>query len=200
MRWLLGRLALIIWAGGLLSVGSTLMAGHWVSLPLPDTMDPAIRSAVAARRLPMEQDRWLALHVLYSECPCSRRIFDHVLTSARPAGISERILLIGEDAEMAAQARAAGFPVEVLGQDALVARYHLTAAPALLIASPEDEIRYLGGYTLRKQGPEIQDVSLIERAQAAGRPLAALPLFGCAVSQSLQDALDPMGIKYGVGL
>jgi len=53
----------------------------------------------------------------------------------------------------------------------------------------------LGGYTERKQGFDIQDVSIVERLRNE-KSVAELPLFGCAVSRSLQALLDPLGIKY----
>jgi hypothetical protein len=35
------------------------------------------------------------------------------------------------------------------------------------------------------------------RAASRGELLRELPVFGCAVSQSLQRMLDPLGLKYG---
>lgn len=192
----LPRVVLVVWAGLLLVIGGTLTAGHWVTLPTPSAADPALEAAVAAQRRPEEAGRWLALHVLYAECRCSQRIVETVLSTERPAGISERVLLIGEDPALAARIQAAGFGFEALTAEALSERYAITAAPLLVVADPSGEVRYSGGYSDRKQGPVTRDREIIASAMGSDGVLAALPLFGCAVSQSLQEALDPLGIKY----
>jgi hypothetical protein len=63
------------------------------------------------------------------------------------------------------------------------------------VMDPSGGLRYLGGYTERKQGLMIEDVTIVERLRSE-RPVVELPLFGCAVSRSLQAMLDPLGIRY----
>lgn len=196
MRKLWVRLPLVVWGVIVLLLGSAMMVDHWAPLPLPAPADPAVVRAVARSRRPAEVGEWLALHVLYADCPCSQRIFAHVLHQTRPRDVMERIVLIGDSEEMKSRAEARGFTVESVPTQDLAARYGMVAAPALLVSAPDDSIRYLGGYTNRKQGPEIQDVALIRSAVHNNGVLAALPLFGCAVSRSLQETLDPLGLKY----
>jgi hypothetical protein len=69
-----------------------------------------------------------------------------------------------------------------------LARYGIEAAPALLVIDPGGRTRYAGGYTERKQGPDIEDLRLMAAAQG-DEDLAGLPLFGCAVSDRLRRAL-----------
>ena len=196
MPALLGRLLLAAWAAVLLLVGGSLMAGHWVTLPAPAAQDPTLQAAVAASRRADEVGRWLALHVLYAECRCSQRIAAELLAdSDRSPAVAERVLLIGSSAPMEAAIQAAGLGLEVLTPEALAERYTLTAAPLLVLADPSDQIWYIGGYTDRKQGPVRHDRQIIADA-LAGAATPRLPLFGCAVSRSLQEALDPLSLKY----
>ena len=135
------------------------------------------------------------MHVLYAECNCSKRIFGHLFHSERPAGVAERILLVGHDQTLEDKASAAGFKTEVVEPEALERRFHVQAAPLLLVSDPQDQLRYIGGYTSRKQGPDIRDREIIAGLRAE-EPQPELPLFGCAVSAGLQQLLDPLGVKY----
>ena len=196
MPALLGRLLLAAWASALLLVGGTLMAGHWVTLPAPAVQDLALQAAVTASRRPDEVGRWLALHVLYAECRCSQRIAAELLADHdRSPEVAERILLIGDSAPMVAAIQAAGLGLEILTPETLAERYTLTAAPLLVLADPDGQLWYTGGYTDRKQGPVRHDRQIIAAARA-GAASPHLPLFGCAVSRSLPEALDPLGLKY----
>jgi hypothetical protein len=78
----------------------------------------------------------------------------------------------------------------------LAARFHVQAAPLLAVLSDAGQIRYLGGYTDRKQGPLIRDREIMDGVRDR-KQTPELPLFGCAVSQSLRKIIDPLGIKYG---
>jgi len=77
--------------------------------------------------------------------------------------------------------------------DQLEVRWKVQAAPLLVIADPADRRRYVGGYTARKRGQDVWDLELLSRLQADA-PVDPLPLFGCAVSQSLRAAADPVGL------
>ena len=171
---------------------------HLVTLPAPAPADPALQQAIATQRRMIERDRWLVLHVVFDECACSRRVLDQLLASARPAGIAERIVLVTERpasmAEAAVAIRARGFDLDVVTPDQLVARYHIEVAPLLVIADPRDTVRYVGGYTSRKQGADIRDLAVIAAVQQ-GEPVEPLPTFGCAIGRALQSKLDPLGIR-----
>lgn len=179
----------------LVVVVATLMVGHWVTLPKPAADDEHLRQALAQLRSPAEQEQWVGIHVLYSDCGCSRRVLDHLFSSERPAGFAEKLLLVGHHEEFEAGARAAGLDVTVLRARELKEQFGLESAPLFIVADPAGTLRYVGGYTERKRGLAIRDLEIVRELRAGGESYE-LPLFGCAVSQRLQEILDPLGIKY----
>lgn len=183
-----------LWAVVLLAAVSSLMVGHWYTLPRPDRADESVTRAMASLRLPGEESRWLAVHLLYTECRCSRAILDHLTSTRRPSGVVEKVVLVGDDPSVEGRLRDAGFAVVAIGKAELERRFHVVSAPLLAVVAPDDTLRYLGGYTERKQGPDIRDRALIEEARSRG-DAAALPLFGCPVSDELRSLLDPLGLK-----
>jgi hypothetical protein len=178
---------------------SYLLAGHLLTLPRPDQSE-VLRAALRDRRVPGNPDRWTALHVLYADCGCSRRILDHLLERRALPGLDERIVLVlGEDETEAGALRppalAAGFTFEVLTPEDLEARLGVESSPLLVIADPAGAARYVGGYTDRKRGPDIEDAAILARLRQ-GERVAPLPVFGCATSKKLQRKLDPLSLKY----
>jgi hypothetical protein len=190
-----GKLAFAMWACASLALVASLMVAHWYILPSPDKGDPVTSRALAALRGPGDAERWLAVHVLYGRCRCSQRIVDHLVATRRPEGVKEVILLVGEDPGHGERAARAGFTVVRLSPAELERDYHIVAAPLLAIVAPDGSLRYTGGYTGHKQGPDIRDVALIEETRARGSA-SPLPLFGCAVSKELQELIDPLRLKY----
>jgi hypothetical protein len=188
------RWAFWFWACLSFVMATLLMVAHTYALPKPATSDPELRAAVAATRNVADGRRFRALHVLYSRCRCSQRILSHLSERGAMASVSERVVLVGENADYERAARAAGFQVDVITPEQLVARYGVTAAPLFLVAGPDDELRYVGGYSERKQGLDLRDVAIL-KALVAGESSTELPLFGCAVSDSLKKLLDPLGLK-----
>jgi hypothetical protein len=185
------RALFTFWAAGMLVLCSYLLAGHLLALPLPTAADPALRAALARSRAPQEEGRWLALHFLYARCDCSRRVVEHLLQRPHPEGVAERVIWIEGDKHDEDRARAAGFAVENLSPEALAARYPVQGAPLLVVIDPDGELRYVGGYTTRKQGPTVEDLQIISAARRR-EAVESLPLFGCAVSKGLQEALNPL--------
>lgn len=136
-----------------------------------------------ALRTPEQRARWVAVHVLYSGCRCSQRVADHLATSQRPSDWSEIVLWVGDDApppELAAR-----FDVRRVSAEDL-ATFGIEAAPSMMVLDPGGDVVYAGGYTDRKQGPVIEDRRILEDARR-GRVSAPLPVFGCAVSNRLQQ-------------
>jgi len=186
---------LAVWVPLLLVVGASLMVGHWVALPTP-AKDDGILLASLADTIGDEHDgTWRMVHVLYSECPCSRRILDGMLREPRDPEVHETVLVVGEDQELPGQLRAAGFGVLHTTREELAERWHIESAPLLLILDPSGELAYLGGYTERKQGLAVKHRDYLQRLQTDD-DVESLPVYGCGVSQPLQDALDPLGLKY----
>lgn len=167
----------------MLVVGAGLLAKHVVALPAPSKDAHLSRSLVELRRA--GTSGWLAVHVLYAECRCSQRIVAHLTSTPRPRGWAEVVLWVGEAAPDPALARA--FDVRRTTPEQL-ARWGVESAPLLVALDPADRAVYVGGYTDRKQGPDIRDLQILADAERE-TPMSALPIFGCAVSQRLKSAL-----------
>lgn len=185
-------LGLVAWVAVCIVVGALLLARHLLTMPTPAVGDPVLRAAIHAQR-GADRQRWLVLHVLYDGCGCSVRVLDHLLHTPRPSGVRERVLYITEDPMSPALRRdliAHGFELEVVTPEELVERYDLEAAPLLVVVDPTDDVRYLGGYTERKQGADVRDLGVIA-ATRLGLTVPPLPAFGCAVSGALRTRLNP---------
>jgi hypothetical protein len=181
------------WCALSVTLVSALGAAHFYALPAPRADDLALARAVESVRAGRPL---VLLHFLYAKCKCSRRIFDHLIARGALGRASEQVVLVDGDAALAARLRTAGFAVSEVGPSELEQGYGVSAAPLLVVAGQSDTPAYVGGYTTRKQGLEVEDVR-IARDVARGVPTVLLPLFGCAVSEQLQRLLDPLGLKYG---
>ncbi len=188
------RIGLGIWAPMLLVVCAFLLSSHLLTLPSPEVEDPALQAAVQKVRRQQDTGSWMAVHVLYTDCKCSRGIADYLVTQDRPEDVVEKMLLVGEDPALVQRAKDAGFEVLQTTPEALSTEWHMEAAPLLILVDPANQLQYLGGYTDRKQGADIQDQAILASLQQT-KAVPALPLFGCAVSQSLQRAVDPLGLR-----
>jgi hypothetical protein len=174
------------WVAGFLVVGAYQLAPHLLTLPVSQAGDAVVQRFTAAR-LPVQQGRWLILHVLDEDCPCSLRVLDHLLASQRPVDVAERIVLI-------ARPGAHHYDLDVVTAEQLGDRYHLDAAPLLVVVDPANAVRYLGGYTPRKQAADVRDAAIVA-AVMRGERVAPLPTFGCAVGAALRTTVDPLGIR-----
>jgi hypothetical protein len=91
----IGRVVFWLWVPAALFVGASLLAAHWVALPTPARDDERLLAAVADMRSHEERDAWLVVHVLYAACTCSGRVVDHLVDDPRPAGVVDKVLLVG---------------------------------------------------------------------------------------------------------
>lgn len=185
---------LAAWACLMIVIGASLMVSHWVPLPRPAVDDAAWRASLANIRTDQATGRWTALHFLYAECPCSRRVLEQVIEHPPRDGVTERVVLIGSDTELADRAAEHGYEVDCVSPEDLKAKYGVEAAPLLVVSDPDGKPRYAGGYTSRKQGPDFQDRRILA-ALMAGHDVEPLPLYGCAVSRRLQGIVDPLRLK-----
>lgn len=190
----LGRVLFWAWLLASVVVGGSLLAAHWVALPIPAADDERLDAALAALRGPEDADRWLVVHVLYAACECSARVVEHLADDPRPQGVVEKVVWIGNRPELEARLDAAGFAITRVAPTDLTTIYAIESAPLLLVVDGGGTLRYRGGYTDRKQSLAIQDVAIVEQLVADG-DVPALPLFGCAVSRRLRDMLDPLGLR-----
>jgi hypothetical protein len=184
------KLTLGLWFVAMVAISSSLLARHLVPLPRPER-DPQLEASMQSLRKDDEANQWMAVHVLYTECRCSRLLADHLLHSRRPLGISEHVLLVGTDPALAAALQSANFRVHETSPTELAPQFHIKSVPLLLVVDPAGAVQYAGGYDDRKQGPAPKDLALIASA-IAGRPTNPLPIFGCAVAKELQRAINPL--------
>ncbi|MBV1861911.1 MAG: hypothetical protein KUG77_26050 [Nannocystaceae bacterium] len=184
-----------MWVAAFLVVGATLTVSHFYTLPRPETSDPAVAAALNSMRGPNQGETWMSVHVLYADCRCSQRIFEHLRTERRPQDVVEKVLLVGGSDGLHEQLATAGFEVVSLEREELAERFGLTAAPLFAVLDPVGQLRYLGGYTGRKQGLDIRDIEILAQLHREEQ-VDELPLFGCAVAKELQELLDPLRIKY----
>ncbi|MBC8069186.1 MAG: hypothetical protein IAG13_12700 [Deltaproteobacteria bacterium] len=193
-----GLARLVFWAWLPLAVvlGTSLLATHAATLPVPGERDTRLLGELARMRNDDERGRWMAVHVLYAACRCSRDVVDHLVDDPRPERLAERILMVGSTPEI--EQRLAGSAIEVIRvqPQELAERYAIEAAPMLLVVDPDGALRYRGGYSERKQAAQLHDLEIIGRLRGEGHA-AALPLFGCPVSDELEALLDPLGLRGG---
>ena len=181
----LSRAGLALWFGAMLLVCASLLAKHLVALPAPN-LDAKLAASLSTLRSPGAANRWASVHVLYAACRCSQNIVKHLLASSRPGGWDEVVLWVGPgEPDPALDAH---FHVHRVNS-AELARLGIQAAPLLAVLDPSNHLRYVGGYSTRKQGPQIEDLRIFSEAQSAS-PLTGLPVFGCAVSERLRQQLS----------
>jgi hypothetical protein len=106
-------------------------------------------------------------------------VLGHLAARGPEPGVRERVLWVG-DGRTGPDPSPPGFELEPLTAADLAARYELHAAPLLVITGPDGVLCYAGGYTGRKQGPDLRDRDILARARA-GERVPALPVFGCPI-------------------
>jgi hypothetical protein len=189
-----GKAFFALWIAGGLVLGTLVLLRHRAALPSPAAGDSALTTSLAGLRTPDDQGRWIAVHVLYTSCRCSQRIITHLLEGERPAGVVEKVLLVGAPGKLGAQLAARGFAVTPIEPTELATRFHIEGAPMFLVVAPDGSIRYSGGYTSRKQAADVRDRAIIAAAMA-GQPVDHLAVFGCAVSDRLKQIITPLDAK-----
>jgi hypothetical protein len=200
-RWrrVVGISGFIAWLVVTTLVAVTFMAEHWTSLPRPNTDDQQLHRGLDTLRTASMVGRWHAVHVLYAECRCSKRVLDHLLDTQRPTDLAETILLVVDDERepttLLERFRDTRFSYRIVNRTQLKDQFHIQAAPLLIVLDPADAISYSGGYSQRKADQQLRDLEIVAELRAS-RPADPLPIFGCGVSRELQQSLDPLGIKY----
>ena len=186
-----------LWVVVLFVTTTSLGVAHLYPLPKPTRADRTLLHAANRLRFAEERNAWLAVHVLYAQCRCSRDILKHLATERRPAGVIEKILLVGKNPAIDAELRVLTrrrFRIIAASADELRDRYHVRAAPLMLVLGPNGALRYSGGYTQSKQSLAIRDHAILAELMSQ-KETSELPVFGCAVSKDLQRLLDPLALK-----
>ncbi len=186
---LFARISLAIWMVGAVAVGATLQARHLLALPAASIGQSARDESVA---MLARGGQGLAVwHVLSADCACSRKVAEHLATRAPIAGSIETIVWVAKNDAPPPQTGA--LRLLVITPDDLQRRFGAVAAPQLIAVDAQGAVRYVGGYSRSKQG-EPQDTAIIGTLATGGKA-AALPLFGCAVSEELARLTDPVGVE-----
>ena len=186
---LFARVSLAIWMVGAVAVGATLQARHLLALPAASIGQPARDESVTM--LARGGHRLAVWHVLSADCACSHKVAEHLATRAPVAGSIETVVWVAGSDALPPQTGAMGLLVITPAE--LQRRFGAVAAPQLIAIDARGAVRYVGGYSRSKQ-EEPQDTAIIGALAAGGEP-AALPLFGCAVSEELARLADPVGVE-----
>lgn len=188
--WGYGLLA--VWAVvGVLGAGS-LAVSHTAPMPGADD-ETRLVQAVSAHRT--GAGRPLLVHVIAAGCSCTKRLFDHLVARGPFAGADELVVFVGNDPSAQKAAEARGFRFVTVTAEELGERYALESAPVLVVLDRDGAMRYVGGYFDNPAAVDPKDVGLYTKL-AKGEPAEPLPVFGCAVSEELQRAVDPLGVVY----
>ena len=189
------RVLLTLWIPGVTLVIASWMVGHWAALPAPTENDTRTTEALVELRDAQGLAGWTRVHVLFSDCGCSKRVFDALVDQPLASDATDVALLVGDAEAQASRAAEVGLTHVRLTTEDLEQQYGIVSAPLLLILAPDGSLAYAGGHTDRKRGFAIQSDALLERLRA-GEEVEPLPVFGCGVSRDLQRQLDPLGLKY----
>lgn len=183
MRRKAALIALVVWLGAGILAGGLLLLRH-AAFRVPEASDAQLRAALAAE---LAGGRYGAAHVMYRSCACSARTITHLLERRATPGVDELVLMVDDEgASDPADQRlvAAGYRVKTITPRVLKERFHIHAAPVLIVTRPDQSIAYVGGYNRHKQEPRYADVAIIRDAGAAD-VTAPLPVFGCATTAVL---------------
>jgi thioredoxin-related protein len=189
----LGTAALLLWVPLVVYPITMFTASHVLTLPIPKDQ---FKLRDGMRALNPDAKDWTAVHTLMSGCNCSSDVGKHLLKRGRSAEFSsETVLLIDAEEAEAKAYEAKGFQTKRLKGQELVEVFGLEAAPSMVVLNPSGEVAYLGGYYAQSARTEALDLKVIADLKRDGKT-KALPLFGCAVGERLQSAIDPSKLKY----
>jgi hypothetical protein len=193
-RWRgpLGWTLIAAWLGLALLGIASLGVSHTAPMPKPTPEERLTRALLALRERPRMP---FLVHVIYSRCSCTERLFRHLVSRKAMAGLDEAIVFVGVDAAKQASARAAGYRFTTVTPNELVSRFGLEAAPVLFAFTPDGRLAYAGGYFDKPAAVVALDERIVSEVEQ-GAPAEPLPVYGCAVSPELQKEVDPLGIVY----
>jgi hypothetical protein len=156
----------------LLSIPMTLLAAkHWSSLP------PAAPPATGA-----QSAEWRAVHVLVSDCGCSRRLARHLVERGPSRSIQEEVVLIDADPAIEFPLRKAGWKVRVTTPSAAEAELGVEGGPFFLVFRPDGVPVYAGGHGPSPGKPaDWKDLQILSET-LLGHNVPPMAVFGCGVS------------------
>lgn len=172
------------WGVATVGVTGLLMVNHTVPMPGPQS------ATRLADGLSMQLGAVDVVHLLPARCSCTDGLVRHL--AERGADGDEVVVFVGEPAERHRILAERGFVWDAMSTEALT-DLGVEALP-LLVAWRDGEPAYVGGYFDHPSAIHSRDEDLLDAVRAGDDP-TPLPLYGCAISDSLQQRIDPLGLQ-----
>ena len=135
------------------------------------------------------------VHIIPQNRSCTENLLRHLIDRGLMQDIHERIIFVGESTKYANEIRRAGYLLELVSAESIERQYGIVAAPLLVVFAKMGALLYLGGYHTHAATIHPKDIELMRQINDGGQP-EALPLYGCAISPELINAIDPPGVRY----
>jgi len=187
-----GKIFLLIWLPFVALVFSFQMAGHLLTMPIPENTIAVQKSL--KKLTDSSKSQWYLFHVIYQNCSCANSLLKHLLERKSLPDASEHILYVGDDLQVEKLSTERGFNFHRMTNIDLKNIYQIEAAPMLAIMSENKVLEYLGGYYSSYGNYTSRDLEVFGKVRKS-EPPKALPLFGCATSDRLKEAFDPLSLK-----
>lgn len=191
-RRAVSAIAFGFWLTAATIAAATITSWHTVALPGQQSQDMALSNA---------DHQWHLRHYLSPDCECSRAISRYLVRRGPLNTAIEEVVLVtsGNDAlragEISARLIRSGFHTRIIASSA-AAEARVEAVPTLEIEAPDGRIRFRGGYRDRTAPAGVYlDVSMLSDL-IDSKPVAPLPVFGCATSARLRQQLNPLAFYF----
>lgn len=182
---------------GIWLIGSCLAGGLMMSLHMPLRAAPTEGAGLLLRDLnPTPRPGWHLVHLLSTDCACSQKLADYLISRHPLPNVSETVLVVGPDHTLTRRLLEHGWDVRTNQADNLRQRYGIRSIPALLVANPQHQIVYTGGYADRPNPQRgYRDLTILSQSQQ-GQRVSPYPIFGCSLGRQARAAADPLSLKY----
>lgn len=181
---------LFVWAMGGLYWTSQLHASHLLSFKNEISIE-TLRNHIH------DEQSWTLFHTFAPDCACSRFLMEDLLSRKPLPDTAEVVLSLGP-LDVADDLRGLGYQVHITSPEELAKEDPslLRGVPFFVLTRRSGELAYLGGYSENKINPHTSASfhQLVTRLQR-GEKIAALPVKGCAVSESYQKLIPKLGFR-----
>ena len=148
-----------------------------------------------------QDNNWQIIHFIGGECKCSEFLTEYLEKRGPSDEFSEKIVIFDdlEDKKSFYQRLSKkGFNVYKRDYDKTSNENKPEGIPLLVIASPEGDVKYEGGYSDKMLNPfsKIKDLELAKSHKNNEKDIKTLPAYGCYLSKKYKKWLDPVGLKY----
>ena len=189
----LGKIFLFFWIIIVSTIISFQMAGHLLTMPVPKDLERLDKQL----NLLTGSEKFTGLHILFDKCSCTNSLIKSLLKHPSSKEINESILWVGTKESLGVRAeKFLEFGYRIIYTDTASLKQNFGVEVAPILALKEGKIfRYLGGYYDRP-GSTLSHEKAIIKAVLAQQTPKSLPVYGCAVSDDLQNIIDPLSILY----